>query len=114
MSIYKQSAHIFMGSLVAAFMLAGLTTNPAMGQEKAKAVSATAEKGKATTKVLVDNDKVLVVETRYRPGDVAADDRSSYRVNRTLQGGTLLRIYPDGKQPSFPLSCPRTRRFRFL
>ena len=99
--------------LITAFMLAGVTVNPAMAQDKGKDAkappAAKAEKGKAITKVLVDNDKVRVTETRYRPGDVAADDRSSYRVNRTLQGGTIQRIYPDGKTETLELKTGTVR-----
>ena len=67
------------------------------------------EKGKATVKVLIDNDKVRVTETHYRPGDVGEDDRSHFRVNRTLQGGTLERIYPDGKKEKLELKTGQVR-----
>ncbi len=85
-----------MGLLAAAFMLAGVTANPAMAQEKAKA--AKAEKGKATITVLAENDKVRAQEVKQKPGDENATvATSSTRVVRALKGGTLLRTYADGK-----------------
>lgn len=94
MSIHKQSARIFMGSLVAAFLLAGVAGIPAIAQEKAKA--AKAEKGKPIVTVRAENDKVRAWETRYRPGDENASHPST-RVVRVLKGGTLLWTYADGK-----------------
>jgi hypothetical protein len=106
MSIYK-TARFVTGSLIAAFLVAGLAGVPVVAQEKAK--EAKTEKGKAVTNVLIDNEKVLVVETRYRPGDIGEEDRSVYRVNRTLQGGTLQRIYPDGKTETVQLKTGTVR-----
>jgi hypothetical protein len=67
------------------------------------------EKGKATVKVLVDNDKVRVTEIHYQPGDVGEDDRTQFRVNRTLQGGTIERIYSDGKKERLELKTGQVR-----
>jgi nitrogen fixation protein FixH len=95
----KLSARSFMGLMVSAFMLAGLTANPAMAQDKAKAApAAKAEKGKATQKVLVDNDKVRVFEITFKPGDKGNPNvKRPARVVRALKGGTLTVIYEDGK-----------------
>jgi hypothetical protein len=85
-----------LGSLVTAFLLAGLAGIPAIAQEKGNA--AKAEKGKSVTTVLAENDKVRVWETRYRPGDQnTAPPSSAIRVLRALKGGTLLWTYADGK-----------------
>jgi mannose-6-phosphate isomerase-like protein (cupin superfamily) len=85
-----------MGFLVAALILAGTAVIPAVAQEKAQ--EAKTEKGKSVTKVVAENDKVRVWETRYKPGDVnAAPPASSTRVLRVLKGGTLLWTYADGK-----------------
>ncbi len=88
-----------MGLLVAAFMVAGLAAQPGMAQEKAKAAKAAkAEKGKATLKQLLDNDKVRVFEVTYKPGDEnVSSPSSSFRVVRALKGGTLQRTFADGK-----------------
>lgn len=84
----------FMGVLISAFVLVGVSGNPAIAQEKGKAAQA----GKATTTVLAENEKVRVVEFRIRPGDVLESPPAPFtRVVRTLQGGTMLRTYPDGK-----------------
>ena len=92
----NKSIRIFMGLLVAAIMVAGVTANPAMAQDKMKA--AKAEKGKPVVTVLAENDKVRAQEVRSRPGDentgVAS---SSTRVVRVLKGGMTLRTYADGK-----------------
>jgi hypothetical protein len=81
---------------------------PAIGQEKAKA--AKAEKGKATTTLVVENEKVRVQETRFKPGDVnEAVPSSSMRVVLALKGGTLLRTYADGKTEKVEWKTGQTR-----
>jgi quercetin dioxygenase-like cupin family protein len=88
--IMNSSARLFTGLFVAAFMLAGASANQAMAQEKA---------GKASLKVLLDNARVRVVETTFKPGDeLAAITTSVPRVIRVLKGGTLLWTYADGKK----------------
>ena len=98
----KQLARFFVGLLVAAFMLAGVTANPAVAQDKAKdakaAPAAKAEKGKAVQKVLHEDDKVRVTETTFKPGDVGNNVVRGFRVSRALSGGTLERTYADGKK----------------
>ena len=94
-----------MGLLVAAFMLAGVTANPAMAQDKAKdakaAPAAKAEKGKAVVKVLHEDDRVRVTETTYKPGDVGPNIVRGFRVIRALKNGTLERTYADGKKEKY-------------
>ena len=95
----KRLTRLFASLVVPVFMLA--VANPVMAQDKAKdakaAPAAMAEKGKPTTKVLVDNDKVRVVETTYKPGDEGASAARGARITRVLQGGTLQRTHADGK-----------------
>lgn len=106
----KKLTRFCMGLLVPAFMLAGVVAQPTVAQEKAKAEAkekakdakaapaAKAEKGKATAKVLFENDKVRVFEVSYKPGDENTSvPSSSTRVIRALKGGTNLRTYADGK-----------------
>jgi len=81
--------------LIPAIALALLTGLPAAAQDKAK--GAKAEKGKMTTVVLLDNDKVRVTENHYKPGDEGPMAARSFRVVRALKGGTLQRTYADGK-----------------
>ncbi|WP_342619787.1 hypothetical protein [Rhodoferax sp. GW822-FHT02A01] len=54
-------------------------------------------KGEAVIKTLLENDKVLVRETSWKPGQVRASEALANRVVRVMRGGTLLREYPDGK-----------------
>ena len=94
----KRLIRSYVGLLFAAFVLAGFAAQPAMAQDKAKAAKAAkAEKGKATVKVLHDDDKVRVVEATFKPGDEGANVARPLRVVRALKGGTLQRTYPDGK-----------------
>ena len=98
----KQFIRLFVSILVPAFMLVGVTANPAMAQEKAKEMKAAkAEKGKPVTKVLHDDDKLRVTETTSRPGDVGPSIVRGLRVVRWLQGGTIMRIYDGGKTEKF-------------
>ena len=61
-------------------------------------------------KVLVDNERVKVWETTYKPGDVNREvANANYRVNRTLRGGTIERTYADGKKEKFELKAGTVR-----
>ena len=44
------------------------------------------------------NDEVRVYETTYKPGDQSSSMERPPRAVRALKGGTLTRIYPDGKK----------------
>jgi hypothetical protein len=51
-----------------------------------------------------------VFERTYKPGDSNEEvPTSSYRVNRTLKGGTLERTYPDGKKEKFEVKTGMVR-----
>ena len=93
----RRMVRLFVGVLVPAFILTGAVVQPAVSQDMAKGAMAPAVKGKATVKVLLDNDKVQVYETTFKPGDESASIARPYRIIRTLSGGTLLRTYADGK-----------------
>jgi hypothetical protein len=51
----------------------------------------------AVTKVLLENDKVRVTESTFKPGDVSRSNRRP-RTNYVVQGGTLERTTKDGKK----------------
>jgi hypothetical protein len=77
---------------------------PAVAQDKAKPA---AEKSKAaaaekkenyTRKVLIDNEKVIVVEVRYKPGESSNMRERGPRVTRALTSGDMERTYADGKK----------------
>lgn len=99
----KRSIRLLVDLLVPALMLAFATATPAMkhemAQDKAKdAKAAPAKKGVPVLKVFLDNDKVRVFEVTFKPGDAGANVARPQRVIRPLKGGTLTRIYPDGKK----------------
>src|SRR5713226_860664 len=102
-------------AMVAALMLA-FTTKAVMAQEKAKAEKAkpapAEEKAKAApaqqakkewpkpgpnAKVLLENEKVRVLETRYKPGEKNAMQKRGARVVYVLKGGPTKIYYADGK-----------------
>ena len=98
----KRLTGIFMGLLVATVMLA-FTTKAVMAQEKAKMapaeekMKAEMKKGAPTTKVLLENERVRVSDTRYKPGDKGEMKERPDRVTYYIKGGELRRHYPDGK-----------------
>ena len=49
-------------------------------------------------KVLLENDRVRVTETSYKPGADSGMVQRSDRVVRALTDGTLEKITPDGKK----------------
>lgn len=84
---------LFIGLLFTALMLPGGGVNQAMAD-----ANTTAAPPKDEVKVLVDNDKVQVIEEAFKPGAVSDSKARPYRVVRALKGGTLQRTYPDGKK----------------
>lgn len=78
----KSSASLVVSLLVSAFMLAGA----AKAQENVE------------VKVLLENAKVRVYETRLKPGAESPSVERPFRVIRALTDGTVQRIYSDGKK----------------
>jgi hypothetical protein len=78
--------------LVPAFVLVGALPS-VIAQDKAKGKSEN-----YSQKVLVDNDRVRVTETTFKPGGEGPNIERPYRITRALKGGTLERNYPDGKK----------------
>ena len=76
---------------VVAFAVLGIAAaGPIQAQDKAKERA-------PTTKVLLENDKVRVQESTFKPGDVSRSDRKA-RANYVVKGGTLERTTKDGKK----------------
>jgi hypothetical protein len=94
--------------LIPALLAALCLAAPAVAQDKKaadkpkaaeeKKADAKAATGKGTTKTLVENDKVLVQEVRYKPGEASDMRERNARVTRALSDGTMERVYADGKK----------------
>jgi uncharacterized protein (DUF2147 family) len=104
-SIMKSWTSIFTVLLVAMVTLA-FTARTVLAQEKAKAEKAKpapaeqkAEKtkGQSATKVLFENEKYRVVETRSQPGQKNEMKARSDRVIYSFNAGKSRVYYPDGK-----------------
>lgn len=106
----RRMIRLFASVLVPAFILGGTLVQPAVSQDMSKGAMTPAVKGKATVKVLLENDKVLVYETTFKPGDESQSIARPYRVIRTLSGGTLLRTYADGKTEKIEDKAGDTRQ----
>jgi quercetin dioxygenase-like cupin family protein len=77
----------------------GLAAAPAYAQDKAKAdpKKADAKEIAVETKVLLENDKVRVTHSTFKPGAVSRADRKA-RVNYYITDGKLERTGKDGKK----------------
>ncbi len=92
---------------VVATLMVAFTTKVVMAQEKAKAEKAKAApaqqakkewpKPGPNAKVLLENEKVRVLETRYKPGEKNAMQKRGARVVYVLKGGPTKIYYADGK-----------------
>ena len=80
-------------AMLGALALSGMVMGSAVAQDKKAA------KPKFELKVIADNDKVRVFETKYAPGaENPSPPSSNTRVVRTVSPGQLTRIYADGKK----------------
>jgi len=94
----KHLLRILISLVVPAVMLT-VTVNPAIAQDKEKGKKAAAAAKEAPKpKVIIDNDKVRVQETRYKPGTGGPMAERPGRAVLTVKGGTFTRTYPDGKK----------------
>jgi hypothetical protein len=100
----KQLHDFLIGLLAATFMVAFAAT-VAMAQEKAKAEKAKTapaqEKIAQPGKVLCENERVRVVETRYKPGENNGMKMRSDRVNVYIKAGKFRVRYSDGMTEDF-------------
>jgi mannose-6-phosphate isomerase-like protein (cupin superfamily) len=96
------------GLLVSALTLAGVLASPSKAQDKAQA-----ESGKATVKVLFDDDRIRAFEVTYRPGDQSNTGyrKLPFRIVRAMTSGTLQRTYPDGKTETVDIVAGEVRVF---
>ncbi|HYS56984.1 MAG TPA: hypothetical protein VEM34_02465 [Burkholderiales bacterium] len=99
----RRFAAVLAGLLVPAFLIAGAAVNSAMAQQKAA-------KATATQKVLLENDRVKVYEVTYKRGaENTSVPSSSTRVVRALKGGTIQRVYSDGKKENVTYKAGQVR-----
>jgi hypothetical protein len=84
-----------LGTTLVAGCLATAGALYAQDKSKDKAVKST-----VVTKVLLENDKVRVTETTFKPGDISFSERKA-RVSYPLKNGTLERTTKDGKKTSY-------------
>src|SRR5438046_8616696 len=85
----RKSAAVRAGLLNPSIFAARAVAVPAMAQEKKAA--------QRTQKVFIDNDKVRVTETTFKPGEVSPSIERPYRITRVIRGGKTVRTYADGK-----------------
>jgi hypothetical protein len=68
-------------------------TSSVLAQDKGKGAKAA-----PTPKVILENDKVRIQETRYKPGVGGPMSERPGRATYTVKGGTFVRTYADGKK----------------
>ena len=93
------AARIFSAMVIAI----GLAAWPVQAQDKAKTDTKAKTEAKeiaADTKVLLENDKVRVTHTTFKPGAVSRGDRKA-RTNYILTDGKLQRTGKDGKTTTY-------------
>jgi hypothetical protein len=86
-----QAIRAFAAFAIAAGLAAAV---PLHAQDKAKDK---AKEPAPVVKVLLENDKVRVTESTFKPGDVSRSDRAA-RTNYIVKSGRLERTTKDGKK----------------
>jgi quercetin dioxygenase-like cupin family protein len=81
------------GALAGLFVAVAIA-QPAMAQDKKAAEKAPTR----AQKVLVDNDRVRVSESVFKPGESNPLQKRGYRVTRVLKGNTTVERTTDGKK----------------
>jgi hypothetical protein len=76
--------------------------------ESAAADKKPAASPEPTTKTILDNERVKVTQTVFKPGDVSPSRERLPRVSHRIKGGTLERTYPDGKKMKNELKTGET------
>ena len=91
-----------LGRTLSAIVIAiGLAALPLHAQDKSKAEpKADAKEIKAETKVLLENDKVIVTQATFKPGAVSRTDRKA-RLNYIVTNGKLQRTNKEGKTATY-------------
>jgi hypothetical protein len=89
----NNSRSVLAALLAPAFFMAWVVAPPAAAQEKK--VAAAPERA---TKVLIDNDRVRVTESVFKPGESNPMAHRDYRITRVLMGNApVVQTYADGR-----------------
>ena len=97
-------------ALAGTCIIAAIAANPAIAQDKAKPAAAPAKSAdQRDRKVLVDNDKVLATEVRYKPGAASGMVERGQRITRALTDGELEKTYADGKKETLKFKAGDVR-----
>ena len=98
----KTLTHLLMVVLATGLLLAFAST-AVMAQEKAKAEKAKTAPAKETkaANVLLENEKVRVIESRIKPGEKSEMKMRSDRVNVYINAAKVRVHYADGKKEDF-------------
>jgi len=81
------------GALAGLFVAVAIA-QPAMAQDKKAAEKAPIR----AQKTLVDNDRVRVTESVFKPGESNPLVKRGYRITRVLKGNTTVERITDGKK----------------
>jgi hypothetical protein len=86
-------------AVTALMVMTLLSASGSLAQDKAKDVKA-AQSGNvpSNSKVILENDKVRILESRFTPGTGGPMMERPARATYSVQGGTFQRTYPDGKK----------------
>jgi hypothetical protein len=88
----KKKPGIIAAVLFCAMFGGGVAAPPAVAQDKK------AESSVRAQKVLIDNERVRVTESVFKPGEANPVDKRGPRVTRILKGSTSIqRTHADGK-----------------
>ena len=89
----------------------GVIATQAMAQDKSKPAAAAPAKAadQRDRKVLVDNEKVLATEVRYKPGAASGMVERGQRITRALTDGELEKTYADGKKETLKFKAGDVR-----
>ena len=106
----------FSTAVAATCLAMAVAGSAAMAQDKAKpaappakAADKAAVKDERDRKVLVDNERVTVTETRYKPGASSGMQSRNARVARALTDGTLEKTFPDGRKETITWKVGQVR-----
>ena len=87
----NKSARLLLGTAIASLTLAA-ASGPVFAADVPKPAP------KQEIKVLVDNERVKAQENKWVPGAESENIARPDRIVRAIKGGTLQRIFPDGKK----------------